>query len=276
MSTKPSEQALIPQAFIWRRLHSLAGVWLVIFVIGHLFTNSQAALFIGDDGIGFIRSVNSIHDLPYLPVIEIVVLALPILLHLIWGIKYLLTAKYNSFGDGGTTPYLPEYPRNKAYTWQRITSWLLIVGIIAHVVHMRFVEYPMAGKGHTYMVKVSDDTGLHSLASRLGVTLYQEDQVPQGTLAKPLGKNEVIAVADNFGTAELLMVRDTFKMPSMIVLYTLLVLATCYHAFNGLWTAMITWGVTLSARSQNMMRVITVFIGVVVTLLGLAAVWLTK
>lgn len=326
----------IPRAFILRRLHSLTGLWLVVYLIMHLLTNSQAALLIGDDGAGFIHSVNSIHELPYLPAIEIAVLALPILIHAIWGILYVYTAKYNSFGAGGTTPYLPEYPRNHAYTWQRITSWLLVVGILAHVIHMRFIEYPISAKtdGHSsYMVRISEDDGLYTLAERLDVKLYDQKQIqllkeksepsfnktatisntlysffaslkdifrnheeaikdkPQLLLdeqhklqekkwlealeKRPLSQGQVIAVADNFGAVELLMVRDTFKMPIMLALYTLLVLSACFHAFNGLWTFMISWGVTLTQKSQRLMSGISTFLMIVVTLLGLSAIWLT-
>ena len=269
---KQNTQHTIPSDFIWRRLHSLAGLWLVIFIIFHLLTNSQAALPLGYDGIGFIKAVNQIHELPYLPLIEIAVLATPILIHLVWGIRYLRTASYSSFGNTGHTPYLPEYPRNHAYTWQRITSWILVLGILAHIVHMRFVEYPtISGNGQhkSYAVRVSLDEGIHPLAERLGVRLYTY------TEDNSLKPGQALAVADNFGTAELLMVRDTFKMPVMLVLYTLFVLTTCFHAFNGLWTAMISWGITLTARSQRLMRALTVVLMVAVTGLGLSAIWIT-
>lgn len=304
----------LPKSFVWRRIHSLAGLWLVVYLILHLLTNSQAALFIGDDGRGFIQGVNSIHELPYLLIIEILILAVPIIIHTVWGIKYIRSAEYNSFGSNqGETPYLPEYPRNKAYTWQRITSWLLVVGIIAHVIHMRIIEYPLSaykGNEQFHMVRVTTDDGLYTLAQRIGITLYdqkqiaamksretenrpQEDQkstidklINQQTLRqdthwlevlekRPLKDGEVMAVANNFGAVELLMLRDTFKMPVMLVLYTLLVLAACFHAFNGLWTALISWGITLTERSQKIMRTVTNVLMVVVAAIGLAAVWMT-
>lgn len=294
-----------------RRLHSLTGAWLVGFVIFHLLTNSQAALLFGSDGSGFIHSVNAIHDTPYLPIVEIAILAFPILVHMIWGILYLRSAEYNSFGDTGHTPYLPNYHGNRAYTWQRITSWLLIFGIIAHVVHMRFIEYPSSaqvGTDHSYMVWIGQDEGLDTLSARLGVTLYTAQEIdnlkatapaiPSGSNSttseqlatqkaeeyhgwikalerRPLGPGEVVASANNFGTAELLMVRDTFKSPVMIVLYTLLVLAACFHGFNGLWTFMISWGITLTERSQRLMRKLCTFLMLLVGGLGLAAVWFT-
>lgn len=330
-----SAPGVIPKEFVMKRLHTLTGIWFVIYLTMHLFTNSQAALMLGDDGQGFIHSVNSIHELPYLPVIEIVVLAFPILIHGIWGIYYAYRAKFNSFGGGGAVPYLPDNPRNRAYTWQRITAWLLVFGIIAHVIHMRFIEYPASaelGDHHFYMIRVSADDGLYTLADRLGFGVYDKRQVEQlrkeslvyeektmgaseyfkaffaslidllgpakvsdtkvenllkeqrieqkkhwieALEKRPLKEGEVIAIADNFGTVELLMVRDTFKMPIMIVLYSLLVITACFHAFNGLWTSMISLGITLSRTSQIVMTGVSTLLMIAVTLLGLAAVWLT-
>lgn len=294
----------IPRAFLWRRAHSIAGLWLVIFLIQHLLTNSQAALFVGQDGQGFIHSVNSIHDLPYLPVIELTLLALPILIHGWWGILYLRTSKINSFPSDGTTPSLGQYPRNRAYSWQRITSWLLVFGIVAHVIQMRFWEAPAAaqkGSERFFMVKVNEDAGLSTLSARLNVKLFsaedivrlQKDLPPllptsdpltlqqhqqqkewiEALQKRPLAPYQRVAVAPDFGTAELLMVRETFKMPAMILLYTLFVIAACYHAFNGLWTFLISWGITQSARSQTFMRKVAISLMILVTFLGLAAVW---
>lgn len=258
--TKP----LFPSAFIWRRLHSFAGFGLVIFIIFHLTTNSQAVLF-NDDGRTFIESVNAIHAMPYLRIMEVLLLALPLLIHSIWGVYYLTTGKSNSFGNSGHTPYLPEYNRNHAYTWQRITSYLLLVGIVVHLLHMRFVDAPeMHNNGSliTYSVPLSMDPGLSALASRLDVTL--ENQAGQ-----------VVAVAKDFGTAELLMVRDAFKDPFIMAFYTIFVLAACFHAFNGLWTFMITWGVTLSVRLQKIFLAITTILMFLMAFLGLATIYLT-
>lgn len=256
-----SNDKAIPQAFVWRRLHSLFGLWLVIFLIEHLFVNSQAALFIGDDGKSFISSANALESWPYLQVFEILLLGLPIFVHMIWGIKYLLTAKFNSYGNNGKSPYLPEYSRNHAYTWQRITSWILVIGIIAHVIHMRFVERPLFSE-QGYSISVNLDEGLRSLANRLNVKLH-------------IQRGQTIAVAPDFGTAELLMVRETFKKPIMLVLYTLFVFAACYHAFNGLWSFLIKWGITLSQKSQRWMIKISTGLMILIGFLGLAAIWLT-
>ena len=75
-----------------------------------------------------------------------------------------------------------QYGRNRAYTWQRITSWILLVGIILHVAKFRFIEYPDSinlGDQQSYFVTVSVDKGLYTVASRLGVELYGPEQIKE-------------------------------------------------------------------------------------------------
>lgn len=283
------------------------GLWLVLFLMEHLLVNSQAALLIGDDGNGFVRAVNSIKELPYLPFIEAFLLGVPFMIHGIWGIQYLLTGRINSFKTDGSTPSLPQYPLNRAYTWQRITSWILLFGILAHVIHMRFVEYPLSasvGADQMYMVPLNLDTGLYTLSKRLNFVLYDSTKIkgmalpliPNKVKDDPealvqaqsaqqqanwietmrsvkLKEGQVLAVSKSFGVAELLMVRDTFKNPLMILLYSALVLAASYHGFHGLWMAMITWGIAMTEASQRLIRKIAVFFMVLIAFFGLAAIW---
>ncbi len=302
----------IPRAFIWRRAHSLTGLWLVCFLIEHLLTNSQAALFIGDDGKGFVSAVNFLKNLPYLPIIEIVFLGVPLLIHGIWGIRYVLTAKYNILPSDGSRPSLPQYSRNRAYTWQRITAWILLGGILAHVIHMRLINYPACVQLNAqrfYISRLEADNGLYTLSKRLNFEIYHAQKIQEikkyilmrseilqeykkkseeliaaqkqneehtliVALEKwPLADNQLIIVSPSFGIAELLIVRDAFKNSFTSFLYTVLVLAACFHAFNGLWTFMITWGITLTQRSQQLMRSLAMILMIIVTFLGLAAIW---
>lgn len=274
----------IPQAFVWKRLHSLMGIWLTAFLTLHLFTNSQAALLIGDEHSGFIRSVNDIHNLPYLLVIELLLLGIPFFVHIVWGIQYLRTAAFNSGRTDGSSPSLTGYSRNHGYTWQRLTAWVLIFLVAGHVIQMRFLGAPLPiEEGHLshYLISLHEDAGLPAAAERVGATLHTPAEAqthwPQmhwaETAPSSSSAHRVIAAAPNFGAAELLMVRETFKAPLMLLIYTVLVLSACFHGFNGLWTFCITWGVTLSATSQNAMRLIALSLMLLVTLLGLTAIW---
>lgn len=321
----------LPNSFVWRRLHSLSGVFLVLFLFEHLLTNSEAALFFGEDGHSFVRIVNLIHDLPYLPVIEVSLLAFPILIHALWGIHYLSTSKMNSFSSQGNKPSLNQYPRNHAFTWQRITSWILLIGLTAHVIQMRFFYYPTSVPENfqtSYITQLKLDSGLYTLADRLNTQLYDNIQIEKiahnfeqkikgeninlNNLRKytpPLSpqqisfdpkqkkaltqlqllqqrdkwlqtvqsfkskKGEVLAIAPSFGTATLLAVREVFKSPLMMILYTLFVLCAAFHAFNGLWTFLITWGIIATEHSQRIAKRVTCALMALVCFLGLAAIW---
>ncbi|MBI5274199.1 MAG: succinate dehydrogenase [Chlamydiales bacterium] len=327
---------LVPRAFIWRRVHSLTGLLIVLFLVEHLLTNSQAALFFGDDGNGFVRAVNAIHHLPYLSVIEIVLIGIPILFHGMLGIRYAFMGKHNAHRSDGTKPSMREFGRNRAYSWQRYTAWIVLIGIIGHVGFMRFYAYPLVAKenGHeSYFIRLHMDPGLYTVAKRLHVELFDQSQIDEkkrelqemdskmmvlqsnmasvenklmqemserqeisydaenaamldsmqtwkqkkqwvaALTARGLYQGQVIGVASEFGDAILLNVRDAFKNVIVAVLYTIFVLATCFHAFNGLWTFCITWGVILQARAQSRMVNVCIGIMVVVALLGLASIW---
>lgn len=314
---------VISSPFLWRRVHSLMGLWLVLYLCIHLLTNSQAALWVGEDGIGFIRLVNSLESLPYLRVIEIVFIAIPLLVHLVWGVKRALSAKSNAYNLNKSSPSLP-YERNKAFTWQRLTSWILLFGILGHVVQMRFLEQPKEASFNNqkqYIQKITFDEGLYTLGPRLGVNFYslkeikalkESQQEPAQSLPEvslqqgmeptvyeadkeatlsvlqlegekqrwlhtlesfSLNEQQVLAACPAPGTAILLMVRDTFKNPWMVGLYTLFVLAAVFHAANGLWTALITWGILLSYRSQKAFLPVSYLFMALLGFLGLAAIW---
>jgi succinate dehydrogenase / fumarate reductase cytochrome b subunit len=277
-----------PRAFIWRRLHSLSGVFLALYIAEHLFVNSQAALLVANADSGFVAAVDAIQKLPFLPFLEMGLLGMPILLHLILGIRYLHTSASNVYGGDGSVPSLGEYSANWRYTLQRITSWIVLIALVGHIVQMRFIHYPLHSEAMgvhpiSYAVRISEDRYLQPLAERLGISLYGEaavdalesayPQIAAQVSGKPLKDNELVAVANSFGKIELLVVRDTFKQPIMVVLYTLFVLAACYHAFNGLWTAMIRWGVTLTVRSQRYMLFFCSALMILVAFFGLASIF---
>lgn len=261
-----SKHPPIPKAFLWRRFHSLMGLWLVFFLFEHLLVNARAAALFGEDGSGFVNAVNAIQALPYLRWIELSLLGIPFVVHALWGIKYLLTAKMNVWPSDGTSPSLPKYPRNYAYTLQRLTSWILLFGIIGHVVHMRFINYPekeTVQEKTYYTVTLSDNHNLIAFAEKF--------DAKSSPVADHPGQAKFMA--PNFGTATLLMLWDTFKSPLMASAYTAFVLAAAFHALNGLWTFLIVWGVSLTVKSQNLTQGISILLMGFVSLLGGIAIW---
>jgi succinate dehydrogenase / fumarate reductase cytochrome b subunit len=64
-------------------------------------------------------------------------------------------------------------------------------------------------------------------------------------------ENELVASCPSFGVAVLLIVRQTFKSPLMMTLYAIFVLSASFHAFNGLWTALISLGLLSNMTMQK-------------------------
>ncbi len=320
----------VPREFVWRRVHSLMGLWFLIFLAEHLFTNSQVALFFGSDAMWFIHAVNFLHNLPYLQVIESVLLGVPILYHAILGIYYMISSKQNSYGLGQNKPKL-KYGRNRAYTWQRLSSWVILVGIILHVVQMRVLDYPYKfcfGQKVQYYLPLKVDLGLYPVADRLGVKLYDEREIERekeqfsilehriaivhdrllemkqetamesphysaemdsihqtlqgyeqqkehirGLESRKLKSGYVMSASKDFGSIELLSVREAFQSLLMCALYTIFVLASVFHGFNGLWTFLITWGLILSKKAQSSMSYFCTGLMFFIGFLGLMAIW---
>lgn len=109
-------------AFLLKRLHSLSGVLPIgLFLMFHLFVN---ALSFWGPGV-YNGMVQVIGHLPFLPVIEIVFLGLPLLYHIGYGIYITVTGSVN----------LSSYPytRNWMYVLQRVTGFIAFVFIGYHV-----------------------------------------------------------------------------------------------------------------------------------------------
>ncbi|MCF7806674.1 MAG: succinate dehydrogenase [Simkaniaceae bacterium] len=326
-----TSSTLISQRYIWARVHSLMGLGIVLFLMEHLITNSQAALMIGQDGAGFIRMVNWLHDVPYLHVVEILLIGIPILFHAGFGVYYAVLGRFNSMRSNGSRPIM-QYKRNHAYTWQRLTSWILLIGIALHVFYMRFLIYPIESKDNKqtyYLTRMNMDEGLYSLCDRLNVRLFNISAISneKNALAamaskmslvdqklqeikhnkleadhfsfdpesasiydslqrfqekkewvrsleeRPIDQYQVIAAANSFGTATLLNVRESFKSPIKSSLYTVFVIAAVFHAFNGFWTFLMTWGAILKMGTQHVFTKIALALMILFGFLGLAAIW---
>lgn len=227
--------------FIWRRVHSLMGLWLVIYLFEHLLINSQAALWLGEEGRGFIRMVDSLEELPYLRVIEILLIGVPLGVHMMWGIRRALSMRNHAGRTSGESPSLP-YARNRAFAWQRWSSWILLVGVLFHLVEMRILNQPQRIERHgeeRFVTHVHPWPELWGVAERLHVELMHTDE------------GGWVADCPDIGTAILLRVWETFHNPWMQCLYSIFVAAAAFHAFNGFWTFLITWGFLLSFRSQR-------------------------
>jgi len=272
----------IPSAFILRRIQSLTGLFLILFLFEHFITNSTAALWL-DEGNGFVKAVNFFQSIPHLHIIEVVLIGIPILFHMAGGIQNITTAQINSFKSDGTKPSLREFKRNRAYSWQRFTSYIVAVLLIFHVVQMRFIDSPkkvdIAGEKH-YLVKITNDKNVDHLIEKMNGQIFYKNQknIKDANLSTALAKfklkdKHVVAMTPQSGQAFLLSLRNTLKNPFMVGIYSIFVLATSFHALNGLWTFLISWGLIISNRSQKISLSVCLWLMLVLIGFGLIAVW---
>ena len=108
--------------FLWRKLHSLTGIIpLGVFLFVHLYINSFAL----KSADAFNEAAGFMTKLPYLIVIELVVIFIPLIYHGAYGIAITWQSEPNNL----------EYPwwRNLLYLIQRITGVIAAIFVIYHV-----------------------------------------------------------------------------------------------------------------------------------------------
>ena len=110
-----------------RRLHSLSGLLPIgVFLGFHRFTTSKSI----HGPVAYNRASEEIARLPYVVLIEVLGIAIPILFHIVLGILIAATARPNPFGYGTA--------RNWMYLLQRVSGVFLVFFIVVHVWTTRF------------------------------------------------------------------------------------------------------------------------------------------
>ncbi len=147
MSTPNLEPQTLDQKhhFLLRRLHSLSGIVPIgVFLIEHMITNSRAFEWWGLWSGGkepFNDAVHFLHALPFLPLLEIFGIFLPLAFHAIYGLKIALS------GESNVTSY--PYMDNRRYFLQRLTGYIAFLFIIVHLLKFRFAH--IIGWGPEFM-----------------------------------------------------------------------------------------------------------------------------
>jgi succinate dehydrogenase / fumarate reductase cytochrome b subunit len=196
--------------FALRKLHSLFGIIPIgFFLCFHLFENSLSA----KGGAYFTEHVvHKIESMPYVELMEIFFIALPILFHGIYGLFIWYTGKSNVRHYG--------YARNWMYSLQRVTGLLVFLFVLGHVYSTR-VQVLVNGA-------VTKDNLFATLAGQL----------------------------DN---------------PLILAGYIIGILAAIIHLSNGIWLALITWGITIGPRAQRISTYICALIGLILVVLSAQA-----
>ena len=272
------ENIKISKEFILSRLQSLTGFALVFFLIEHLITNSQVVLFF-NEGSRFVKMVNFYQSIPYLKFVEITLIAIPFIFHIGLGAKYLGQSDINSIPSDGKRPSL-TYNRNKIFTLQRLTAYIIALFLIFHIVEMRFIKYPKKiyiNGQEKYLVKLNSNKNLYKAGKRLNIQIVEKNNqnfIKENKLEKVKLKNKkVIAIADSFGKATLISVFNTFQSPFEIIIYSIFVLASSFHAINGLYTFLLSWGVIFSLKHQKLFSIGSCAVGFIVTLIGFVSIF---
>ena len=222
--------------FLLRRLHSLSGIVPVgLFVIAHLFTNFQMIWGAGGHGedAAFQHEVDFIHSIPALLFVEIGLWG-GIGFHAVLGLVYTFSGK----------PNVKQYPHadNWRYSLQRATGFVALAFIFLHIATLRW-RWNVLGMWDTpFYHRVAPDGG-HG---------HGADAVP---MSLPL-----TAYALQYHWA-------------VVVFYLVGALSVVYHWANGLWTAAITWGVTISVAAQRRWGYVCAGLGAALTLFTAGAVY---
>lgn len=113
-----------------KKLHSLSGVVPVgVFLIEHLWTNSRALQ--GEDA--FNQAVGDIQNLPYLPLIEVFGIFLPLAFHSFYGLYLAFRGKPNALKY--------PYATNWLYVMQRVTGVIAFAFICYHLGEFRVQKW---------------------------------------------------------------------------------------------------------------------------------------
>lgn len=69
------------------------------------------------------------------------------------------------------------------------------------------------------------------------------------------------------------MMADIFASPFMLIFYIVGVLAATFHLSNGIWSFLVTWGFAQSPRSQKIVSYITIGIFLILSVIGVQAIF---
>ncbi|WP_087971839.1 succinate dehydrogenase cytochrome b558 subunit [Oceanobacillus rekensis] len=189
--------------FFYRRLHSFLGIVPIgIFLVQHLVVNHFAVY--GEES--FNQAAGFMAGLPFVLLLEIVVIYLPILFHAVLGVYIVFTAKNNVSRYG--------FFRNWMFKIQRYTGIITLIFLVWHVFETR--------------------------------------------------------VQIGLGNAELdySLMEGILTNPFMFWFYLIGVVSAVFHFANGLWSFLVTWGITQSPKSQQISTYACIVVFLVVSYLG--------
>lgn len=121
----------LSRTFVLRKLHQLSGIVpLGAFLLEHFYTNSKAIA----GAKAFNDAVSDLQAIPYILLIEIFGIFIPLIYHAVYGMIITWESRPNNLNY--------PYPRNWFYLIQRTTGVILFFFIFFHVLNFRFGMVP--------------------------------------------------------------------------------------------------------------------------------------
>ncbi|WP_399167980.1 succinate dehydrogenase cytochrome b558 subunit [Tepidibacillus sp. HK-1] len=190
-----------------RKLHSLLGIIPVgVFLLIHLTVNYQATK--GPEA--FNSAAGFMESLPYLAVLEWVLIFLPLLYHAIYGLYVAFQAKHNVNNYG--------YFRNVMFFLQRMTGIVTLIFVGWHVWETR-------------------------VQMALGAELNYE------------------------------LMANILKNNWAFVFYLVGVISAVFHFANGMWSFLVSWGITIGPRAQRISSYVWMVVFVAVSIIAVSALF---
>jgi len=230
--------------FLVRRLHSLTGIVPIgVFLIAHLTTNSSLAwgrfALRAGEGDGLSVAEGGVkyfqHEVSYINEQVPHLLLIEVVLWVSIAFHSILGVFYATSGKSNVQRY--AYQDNWRYTLQRISGYVGILFIFYHVATLRW--------GWSWLVPEATKWSHNFSASTLAAALQGS---PDGFTAAGVGVS---------------------------VLYMIGVTALVFHFANGLWTAAITWGLTVSAKAMKRWGMVCTALGAGLMLAAWSALFAT-
>lgn len=228
--------------FLLRRLHSLTGVVPIgVFLIMHLTTNSSVvwgALNARADSSAVATPIDRgvatfTHEVHFINNLPLLLLMEIFVLWLPIAFHSIFGLYIATTGKSNTTHY--AYKDNWRYTLQRISGYVGLLFIFYHVATLRW--------GWTFLVPGGTQWSHYYASSTLAAALRGD----------PTGQWTILGVL-------------------VSLFYLLGVSMLVYHLANGLWTAAITWGITISERAQRQWGIACAALGIALMGAGWSAV----
>lgn len=192
--------------FLLSRLHSLAGIVpLGAFLIEHFYSNAVALL----GASAYDQQVATIQGIPWLWVIEILFILIPILYHAGYGIYLAFLSQANTRSYG--------YASNWRFLLQRVSGIVTLLFVVYHVWSFRL-------------------------------------------------KSAIFGMDVHFDA-----VSSHLQNPWIFAFYVVGILSTTFHFTNGLWSGLITWGITTGPRAQHLSGRIMLLLFFLLSAVGVAS-----